>query len=360
MRFDMTAHLLREYVGVVTRALGLASLVALLMLAGSGVENTPVRAQQAPSGSVIGSLRLAASGLGPVPTNSILPPDTLERIAERIRRKRWKVPTENKTWPMKHGKPVVTTPRLDELWHTVEAGQTLHRLHVMYKVRTRRLEALNPDVDLHHLESGERVLVWKRRPGHLAYSYGAPQWGRLYNGEPLPDDSHYVILYPHRTFGTYYTISEVKRVLDDFYEKYPDAPKIMVGDISFRRGRSMHPHVSHRSGRDIDISYPRRKAPDNFRRFHYVHRGGLDVKKTLSLIKDLVDGGYVEYIFMDHWLQKRLRKEALAEGATKAWVEKVFQYPHWHGTDALVRYAPGHRNHFHVRFKCQPTDHRCR
>lgn len=361
MRFDKLAKLLRAHAGVAARAVGLAGIVAVLTLFGSGAEVSPVEAQQAPSGSVAGSLRLAASGFGPVPTNAILPPDTLERIAEQIRRKRWQLPPEDKTWPLADGKPVVSTPRLDELWHTVEPGQTLHRLRQMYKVSTRHLRKLNPDVDLRNLDAGERILVWKRRPGHMPVSYGSAHgWGRLYNGEPLPDDEHYVILYPHRTFGTYYTVSEVKRVLDDFYERFPDADKLIIGDISFRRGRRMHPHVSHRSGRDIDISYPRRKAPANFRRFHYVRRSNLDVKKTLSLIKDLVDGGYVEYIFMDRWFQKKLRKEALAQGATRQWVRRVFQYPDWSGGDAIVRHASGHRNHFHVRFKCQPTDRRCR
>jgi murein endopeptidase len=355
----MVANKLQENLGVAARALSLAGIVTVCTLFGSGAEVTTVEAQQGPSGSVVGSLRLAASGFGPVPTNTILSPDTLERIALRIRQDRWSLPPDEKIWPLHDKTPVVQTKQADELWHTVEPGHTLHRLRQMYKVSTYQLRKLNPDINLRNLDVGERVRVWKRNQDAIASSYGAANRGRLYNAEPLPDDENYVVLYPHRTFGTFYTVSEIKRVLDNYYAAYPDAHKLMVGDISFRRGRSMHPHKSHRSGRDIDISYPRQEAPPNYRRFHYVRRDNLQVKRTLSLIKDLLDGGYVEYIFMDRWFQKMLRQEAIAQGATDEWIERVFQYPDWHGGTAIIRHSPGHRNHFHARFKCQPTDRRC-
>lgn len=355
----MLARTVREYMGVTTRAASLVGIVVIWTLFGTGSQVSPVEAQQGPSGSIAGSLRLAASGFGPVPTNTILPPDTLERIAKRIRQERWSLPPEHVEWQLQDGVPVVSTPRADELWHTIEPGQTLRRIRMMYKVSNYQLRKLNPDIDLRHLDAGQRIRVWKREEGTFAKSYGAAHWGRLYNAEPLPDDEKYVILYPHRTFGTYYTVSEVKRVLDNYYEKYPEAHKLMIGDISFRRGRSMHPHKSHRSGRDIDISYPRHEPPPNYRRFHYVRRSNLDVKKTLSLMKDLLEGGHVEYIFMDRWFQKLLREEALAQGATEEWVEEIFQYPDYSGGTAIIRHSPGHRNHFHVRFKCQPTDRRC-
>jgi murein endopeptidase len=354
----------QEHLGVVARALSLAGIVTIWTLFGSGAEVTTVEAQQGPAGSthggsVVGSLRLAASGFGPVPTNTILGPGTLERIAKRIRQQRWSVPDADKVWPTHDESPVIQTKQIDELWHTVEPGQTLHRLRQMYKVSTYQLRTLNPNINLGALDAGERLQVWKRDDEAVSASYGAASRGRLYNAEPLPDDEKYVVLYPHRTFGTYYTVSEVRRILDNFYEAYPRAHKLMIGDISFRRGRGMHPHKSHRSGRDIDISYPRLDAPPTYRRFHYVRRDELDVKKTLSLIKDLIDGGHVEYIFMDRWFQKMLRKEALAQGATKKWAQAVFQYPDWHGGTALIRHASGHRNHFHIRFKCQSTDRRC-
>jgi hypothetical protein len=361
----MLTRTLSTHLGVLARAVLLVGIVTAWTLMGKAPDVAMVNAQQlgqdtSAGGSVAGAMKMAASGFGPVPTNTVLPPAALERIADKIRRERWQLPDEETTWPVEQGRPIVEAALPDELWHTVEPGQNLRRLRHMYRKSHARLRELNPHVDFSNLEPGQRILIWQRDGDKFSQSYGAPNWGRLYRGVPMPDDENWVILHRHRTFGTYYTISETKRVLDNYFEKYPEAHKLMVGDISFRNGRSIHPHKSHRTGRDIDVSYPRLEPPPNFRRFHHVRRDNLDVKKTLSLLKDLIDGGYVEYIFVDRWFQRLLREEALAQGATEEWVDAVFQYPHWSGGDAIIRHASGHTNHFHARFKCQPTDRRCR
>ena len=303
---------------------------------------------------------MAASGFGPVPTNTILSRRALSEIKEELRRRKWSVPTESVEWPTENGKPVVRTEQANELWHTVERGDGLNSLHHRYRVDESQLKQWNPDVNFDDLEQGQTLLVWKRRSASFAKSYGYPHGGRLFHGEPLPPSDDYVVLYPYRAFGTYYTISEIRRALDNHYERNPDAHPLMVGDISFRTGRSMPPHKSHESGRDVDVSYPREGKPDSLRRFHYVRRSELDVRQTLAMMKDFIDGGQVEYVFMDRWFQRMLREEALQQGATEEWVEAVFQYPHWSGGNAIIRHAPGHRDHFHIRFKCQQTDYRCR
>ena len=230
----------------------------------------------------------------------------------------------------------------------------------MFRGRLSRLKGLNPGLDLDALEPGDEVLVWQRSAGHLSRSIGSADRGRLSHGEPLPPGEKYEILYPHRTFGTYYTVSEIVRVMDGFARRFPDAIPVMIGDMSFRTGRHIRPHKSHRSGRDVDISYPRKRPPPNYRRFHRATRRVFDARKALWMIKSFVQGGKVEYIFMDHYIQRRLVREARREGAPEEWIRAVFQYPHWHGGHAIVRHARGHRNHFHVRFKCQPTDRYCR
>jgi hypothetical protein len=336
----------------------IATAIALVALV--TVDESDATAQSRPAGAVSANLRLAASGFGPVPANTIISRSTLSEIADELRRRKWSVPPEGSSWPMKDGEPVVETKELDELWHTVERGQSAHRIRHMFRVSRDQLERWNPDVDFDDLEQGQRILVWKRTTDRVSKSYGYPHRGRLFRGEPLPPSDNYEILYPYRTFGTYYTISEVRRVLGDYYERYPDAHPLMVGDISFRTGRAISPHKSHKTGRDVDISYPRKNDPPSLERFHYVRRDELDVKKTLALMKSFIDGGQVEYVFMDRWFQRMLREEALRQGATEEWVDAVFQYPHWSGGTAIIRHSGGHRNHFHLRFKCQETDYRCR
>ena len=38
---------------------------------------------------------------------------------------------------------------------------------------------------------------------------------------------------------------------------HPDAPRVVVGDVSFRDGGRMDEHVSHQNGLDVDVYYPR-------------------------------------------------------------------------------------------------------
>ena len=342
-----------------TFGIGVAGCAALL-IAVIWVEEDTASAQQGPSGSVTPTLRLAGSGFGPVPANTVLSRDELSNIASRMRARKWPIPSVQPSWPLVDGQPIIETKQLNQLHHTVQRGETLERLRQMWRVSTRELQRLNPDIDLYDLEEGQRLLVWVRDEDKLAKSYGYPHYGRLYNGEPLPPSENYVILYPYRTFGTYYAVSEIRRVMREFYDEYPDTHRLMVGDISYRNGRRMPPHKSHQSGRDVDISYPRKGEPDDLDRFHYVRRDELHPEKTLALIKKFIDGGQVQYIFMSRWFQRILIREAREQGAPEAWIDAVFQYPHWSGGDALIRHSSGHRNHFHLRFKCQETDRRCR
>jgi|GEM_PF-1044887 len=361
-RYFSKRHPRRPKPGILLRSLSLGLVVIIATIFTPSADFEPARAQLPPTPrvSAASTLSVASAGFGPVALNAIIDPGTLERIARQIRDERWKLPDERALWPLEDGKPIVATQQLDELWHTVLPGETLNRLRHMYKHNTSALQRLNPGVNLNELSAGQRIRVWKRSPEHLSKSYGAANHGRLFYGEPLPFSPNYRVLYPHRTFGTYYTISEVTRVLNNFGSAYPDNEPLIVGDISFRNGRKIHPHASHRTGRDIDISYPRKNASETLRRFSHTRRNELDAKKMLVILKDFLDGGYVEYIFMDRHLQKKVRAEALAQGAPQEWIDRVFQYPAYTGGTAIVRHAGGHKNHFHVRFTCQPTDRRCR
>ncbi len=337
------------------RAALFLALVTLLTLWPPGLDR-PLA--ESPPPAAPADVAAAAGHLSPVPAYRLFPPRMLRRFAERARARIWELPSR-RTWPRDDdGRPIVETERVERLRHTVAAGETLGRIRARYRTTHARLRELNPDRDLSELETGDELVVWKR-DGEVPVSYGAPDWGRVYHAEPLPPDDAYVILYLHRTFGTHYTVSETRRVLTSYVARFPDAHKLMVGDIGFRTGGQIHPHHSHRSGRDIDISYPRKHPPPTLQRFHEVHPYQLDVDKTLFLLKEFLDGGYVEHVFMDRQLQRLLYREAEQRGAPDEWLERVFEYPDW-GNEAIVQHSSGHRNHLHIRFHCQPTDRRCR
>jgi len=314
---------------------------------------------QSPPAEAPPEVRQSAATISPVPAYRIFPPSVLQTLAERARDRIWTVSTP-KIWPTdERGRPVVETERVDTLYHTVQHGQTLDRITTMFRTSRSRLAELNPETNLSELDAGDQLVVWTHDPRQPSTSYGATNWGRLFHGEPLPADENYEILFPHRTFGTYYTVSETRRVLESYFDEFPDAHKLMVGDISFRTGGAISPHRSHKSGRDIDISYPRLDEPPTLRKFNDVHRDELDAEKTFFLIKAFIAGGYVEFMFIDHRFQRKLYRVAKRRGAPREWLDRVFEYPDW-GGEAIVRHSSGHRNHMHIRFHCQPTDRRCR
>lgn len=328
-------------------------LTLVLWAPGAG----PTQAGDAPADAPT-SVRESASHLSSVPVYQLFPPSVLRRLADRARRNFWRIP-EDASWPLRpDGVPVVETERVDRLTHTVRPGETLDDLQDQYRCSRSELHRWNSNSSIRSLDPGQELVVWKRPPGQFPVSYGGSDFGRLYHGEPMPGDEDYELLFPHRTFGTHYTISETKRVLEAYYDEFPESHKLMVGDVSFRGGGSMHPHASHQTGRDVDLSYPRTHEPETYRSFNYVRSDELATEKTLFLIRQLLKGGHIEYIFIDHRFQRKLYRLAERKGAPQNWLDRVFSYPEW-GPTGIVRHEPGHRNHMHIRFHCQRTDRNC-
>jgi len=325
----------------------------LLWAPGAGPSRAGGPPDQAPP-----AVRESVSQLSPVPAYQLFPPSVLRSLADRARQNFWSLP-DDKTWPVRpDGTPVVETERVDRWTHTVKPGEDLESIRSDFRASRSELRRWNPDTSLRDLEAGRDLVVWRRDRDRVPVSYGESNAGRLYGGEPMPADEDYELLFDHRTFGTHYTVSETKRVLEAFYEQFPESHELMVGDISFRGGGRMHPHSSHQTGRDVDISYPRNDEPRNYRSFHHVRLDELDVEKTLFLVRKLLQGGYVEYIFIDHRFQRKLYELAERKGAPREWLDQVFSYPEW-GPTGIVRHEPGHRNHMHIRFHCQSTDRNC-
>ena len=270
----------------------------------------------------------------------------------------WVMP-HRRHWPTNEaGVPLWTGERVQELWHTIAPKRDLEWVYDRYKVERAMLELWNPDVDLEALEVGDELITWRRQPDTVARGHGTPNRGKMSHGEPLPKAEKYVIMHRHRAFGTHYIVATLKSLFDAYALRYPRARPVVIGDLSYRTGRRIKPHLSHRNGRDVDLTYPRLDEPKDYRRFHYIARAQLDAERTLWLLHEMVASGYVERVFMDYWVQRAVYGEAKRRGAPEAWLEAVFEYPKW-GGDAVVKRAKGHDDHMHVRFFCQSTDTRC-
>jgi murein endopeptidase len=165
---------------------------------------------------------------------------------------------------------------------------------------------------------------------HHATSVGLQYAGRLTGGTQLPQKGPNWVTWdpvtdsspnlPGRLYGNERTIRAVLAVLSEYRAAHPNAPRVVVGDISLRDGGRMDEHVSHQNGLDVDVYYPR-----------------LDRRATAP-----TDPGQV-----DRRLAQDLLDRFVAAGAKMVFVGYSSGL---RGESGVVVPYPNHENHMHVRF----------
>jgi hypothetical protein len=101
-----------------------------------------------------------------------------------------------------------------------------------------------------------------------ATSVGLPFGGSLIDGTQLPIEGLDWVTWdpvtdsspnlPKRLYGNERTIRAILSVTRAYRAAHPNAPRVVVGDISREGGGPMtDEHVSHQNGLDVDIYYPR-------------------------------------------------------------------------------------------------------
>lgn len=103
---------------------------------------------------------------------------------------------------------------------------------------------------------------------HSSKAVGLPHAGRLVRGVQLPLEGPGWVTWdpardrsPNRVtrlWGTDGLVRTVLAVIADYSAAHPNAPALVVGDISRRNGGEIDEHASHENGLDIDVYYPRR------------------------------------------------------------------------------------------------------
>jgi murein endopeptidase len=178
-----------------------------------------------------------------------------------------------------------------------------------------------------------------------AMSIGKPSAGLLFNAVTMPSGDAWSLVDPSHAFGTDETVAYLENAISSVAKEYSSSPKLMIGHISARTGGYLKPHLSHQSGRDVDLGY---YYLGGSRWYQRVSAQNLDLDRTWALVRAIVTETDVEMLLIDRSVQDLLVEHAEKIGEDKEWVRLIF-----HGKGSvppIVRHAPGHATHFHARF----------
>ena len=122
-------------------------------------------------------------------------------------------------------------------------------------------------------DAGAAAAGGRAEPLPPSRAAGLPWHGRLVDGRQLPLTGPGFATWdpilkrvgnrPWRRWGTDRLLRTLHRVLGAYARRHPDAPPVLVGDLSRPRGGDFGPrfggigHASHQNGLDADVYYPR-------------------------------------------------------------------------------------------------------
>lgn len=258
--------------------------------------------------------------------------------------------------------------------YVVKSGETWDDIAAKLRVRKRALQASHRKMKTPI--AGRTVVTWLdpiegpafdsnatdvEHPITLvpeARSTGTPQRGRVEHGMRLPDGPLWELYHPTRAFGSSHTVGIVHRAFTGLRNDVGYRGRIVIGALSRPHGGRFRPHVSHQSGRDIDIRLPLRTGLEDVR---HATVEDIDWYATWAIVDAFVQTGEVEAIFLEMGRQERLYTAARVMGVDKETLAKVIHWPNWSGSHKpLVRHSSGHDTHIHVRIKCGDDEPECK
>lgn len=201
-------------------------------------------------------------------------------------------------------------------------------------------------------------------------SVGTPQGGELQDGFRVPLTGAWHKFYgPVRSRGTNFATLELAALLIRAARVVEDAvpgPPLVLGDVSAEHGGDLGRHMSHNSGRDVDVLFyvqddeGKPVPPLGFKNFDGDGRctgrkcSGVrfDDQRNWWFVRTLLasEDVPVQYVFVSDPLKERLLAYASARGESAEILKrarKVLQQP--------LSSSP-HADHFHVRVYCAGTD----
>lgn len=219
-----------------------------------------------------------------------------------------------------------------------------------------------PSVRPHPLDGWSEAEIARAVSSDLAslgpMSLGSPNAGALLNGVQAQETPYYRPIVPSGSWSTRETLDYLTAALARVHEAFPDTPALALGDISAKHGGHSPPHISHQSGRDVDVAYFYKDGASWYARGTAKN---LDLPRNWAFVRALIAETDVDLILIDHSIQSLLEDYAQKLGEDPTWLSGVFR-----GVPGklrpLIRHAPGHATHIHVRFFnpiAQETARRC-
>ena len=254
-------------------------------------------------------------------------------------------------------------PSLEVIEWTVEQEESFETVASRWGLKTSGLRELNPNLGLRRVDlvpAGTKLRVYAASTENPTRSIGSPNKGRLQHGMPMPEGPYWMLRERRtRAYGASNTIEAMLAAFQQYGESFDDAPPVSVGELSARRGGRAAPHRSHRTGRDVDLGYILTEPSDGTR-WKRADKDNFDARKNWALIKALVQTGEVQQIFISNRLQRLLRPIAREELSEEEMAE-YFRVPGHDPSDPpILKHWDGHRDHMHVRFRCEEGNGRCR
>lgn len=278
--------------------------------------------------------------------HEVLPGESLSAIAKRyhVSIKRLRAINKIKRDWIRAGKKIGIVSRFPcrtrtKIKYKVRRKDTLSRIARKYKLPARLLRRLNPRARK-GLKVGQYIWVVVEGPRPKDGVKGMYQ---LHTG------AGYVVRNSGRAWGTFLAVTRLVEVLSAHQLKYPKGAPIRVDDLSRKGGGYLRPHLSHRTGRDVDIRYPLTIKTSGYIR---ANARTLDVPRAWALIHAFLKTKDVVYVFVEYKLQKVLYQRAQQLKVPKDKLKKWFQYPRSkRSMTGIIRHEPGHDTHLHVRFR---------
>lgn len=271
--------------------------------------------------------------------------------------------------------------------YAIQSGDTLGRIAKKLGVTVRHLLTINADVDPTALKVGQKLSYYTVRGGKGAKSAkgkagdamaspddadsgdasdsqatGYPNHGRLEHGEPLVAAVGLRVKNPAESFGTNEVVETLFTCGSRFHKTFPKARGMIIGDISKKGGGRLSPHKSHQNGLDVDIGHVRLGKAADTDQYTTLSPSSIDVKRTWAFLRCLIDSKRVARVYMNASVQKVFRAAAEKKQIDIApyTLDSLFEVGSKGYSNAIIQSIGGHVNHFHVRFRCDPDDTKCR